>query len=70
MGADSLQQTLVYSSIHSFRCSHVRSIDQFSLDQHVMTDTETLTKQGIQEQVVNELQRSIAGPGQVLMLLQ
>ena len=48
----------------------MRSIDQFSLDQHVMTDTETLTKQGIQEQVVNELQRSIAGPGQVLMLLQ
>ena len=48
----------------------MRSIDQFCLDQHAMLDTETLTKQEIQEQVVTELQRSIAGPGQVLMLLQ
>ena len=46
-----------------------RTLLQFCLDQHDMTDTTKLSTQEMQDQVVNQLQRSIEVPGKVLMLL-
>ena len=44
--------------------------DQFCLDQHQMTATNSLSKKQMQEQVVSALQKSIKVPNKVLMLLQ
>ena len=44
-------------------------MQQFCLDQHVMTSTGVMSKQEKQEQVVRALQKSIEVPGKVLMLL-
>jgi hypothetical protein len=44
-------------------------IDQFVLNQHVMTSEGVLSKEEMQAEVKAKLTRSIAGPGRVLMLL-
>ena len=59
---------LIHPFIRAFAAC-VRSIDQFSLNQHVMTSTGLLTEQEMQKKVVDELQASILAPNKVLMIL-
>ena len=49
---------LIHPFIRAFAAC-VRSIDQFSLNQHVMTSTGLLTEQEMQKKVVDELQASM-----------
>ena len=55
--------------LHLRRSPTLHAMQQFCLDQHVMTSTGVMSKQEKQEQVVRALQKSIEVPGKVLMLL-
>eukprot|EP00935_MAST-01C_sp_MAST-1C-sp1_P000366 g366.t1 len=63
---------VVFSALTSFEEQQALAGEEpsyFFIDQHDMTDTTKLSTQEMQDQVVNQLQRSIEVPGKVLMLL-